>query len=538
MTTKTAPFTPPAASQPETLRPESDDVKCGTTLIATSEHAEQISQPASPIRMQRPGQLDARKRAEFIKRSCRIEDVVMGQGVLLRVVGDGHHLVGLCPFHREQRASFTVYPDTQSFCCFGCHAAGDVITFICLLRQVPFNEALRILGEQQPEIPARKAARPTGDQENPDPSEVSPSPSVRQVNQAAMSVTNVAQHAENPRGGAEDAPADDTGETNIQTSLAQALLWITLTLGSQGLTRTPGVLTYLGERGISYALARRCQLGYLSDDLLASLLVGHPALERAARQIGLLNRGGHTTLLRRLIMPEMRQGQALQLIGRTVPGMRTPVAQIKYHLVCGDGEKHLLGYGAALQRLALRRGGEGRRIVRKNRQELVGILVLEGALDYVIATGWDLPVLPTALLSTYPSRRQLAELLDLQQRSDGLPLLLQLDGDDPGQESTIHLSRTLDERQVRYQVLPPLPRVPTPSSNYKDLGEIGPLGLAGRAQALAHLERELAPVTTATAMCAANEVAATCVARVPNRARSTCPSDAPKGLQEGQQGGE
>ena len=108
MTTKTSPFTSPATSQPETLRPESDDVKCGTTLIATSEHAEQISQPASPIRMQRPGQLDARKRAEFIKRSCRIEDVVMGQGVLLRVVGDGHHLVGLCPFHREQRASFTV----------------------------------------------------------------------------------------------------------------------------------------------------------------------------------------------------------------------------------------------------------------------------------------------------------------------------------------------------------------------------------------------------------------------------------------------
>jgi hypothetical protein len=449
----------------------------------------------------------------------------MGQGVLLRVVGDGHHLVGLCPFHREQRASFTVYPDTQSFCCFGCHASGDVITFICLLRQVSFSEALRFLGEQQLEKPARKAAKPTGDHDNFDLSDVSPSPSVRQVSQAGVSVTNVAQHAENPQ-------ADETGETDTQTSLAQALLWITLALGYQGLARTPGALTYLGERGISYALARRCQLGYLSDDLLASLLVGHPTLERAARHIGLLNRGGHTTLLRRLIVPEIRQGQAMQLIGRTVPGMRTPVAQIKYHLVCGAGEKHLLGYGAALQRVALRRGGEGRRIVRKNRQELVGILVLEGALDYVIATGWDLPVLPTALLSTYPSRRQLAELLHLQQCSDGIPFLLQLDGDDPGQEATVHLSRTLDERQVRYQVLPPLPRLPTPSSNYKDFGEIGPLGLAGRAQLLAHLEREVAPV--ATAMCAADEVTATSVARVTSHAGSTCPSYTPKGLQEGQ----
>ena len=278
----------------------------------------------------------------------------------------------------------------------------------------------------------------------------------------------------------------------------------------QGLARTPGVLTYLGERGISYALARRCQLGYLADDLLASLLVGHPTLERTARQIGLLNRGGHTALLRRLIVPEMRQGQTTQLIGRAVPGMRTPTAQIKYHLVCSAGEKHLLGYGAALQRLAQRRGGQGRRIVRKNRQELRGILVLEGALDYVIATGWDLPVLPTALLSTYPSRRQLAELLDLQQRAGGVPLLLQLDGDNPGKEATAHFTRALDERELRYQVLPPLLRLPVPSPTYKDLGELGPLGLVGRAQLFASIECALAPGTTATSTAA--EMAATHVA--------------------------
>ena len=224
----------------------------------------------------------------------------------------------------------------------------------------------------------------------------------------------------------------------------------------------------------------------------------------------MLNRGGHTALLRRLIVPEMRQGQATQLIGRAVPGMRTPTAQIKYHLVCSAGEKHLLGYGSALQRLTQRCGGEGRHIARKNRQELRGILVLEGALDYVIATGWDLPVLPTALLSTYPSRRQLAELLDLQQRAGGLPLLLQLDGDNPGKEATAHFTRALDERELRYQVLPPLLRLPVPSPTYKDLGELGPLGLVGRAQLFASIERALAPGTTATST--ATEMAATHVA--------------------------
>ena len=37
---------------------------------------------------------------------------------------------GLCPFHGEKTASFTVYPDTQSYYCFGCGSGGDVITFI------------------------------------------------------------------------------------------------------------------------------------------------------------------------------------------------------------------------------------------------------------------------------------------------------------------------------------------------------------------------------------------------------------------------
>ena len=492
----------------------SDNAESSVPSVALSENAEQHSQPEPPIRLQQPARLDARTRAELIKRSCRIEDVVMGQGVLLRVVGDGHHLVGLCPFHREQRASFTVYPETQSFCCFGCHAAGDVITFICLLHQVSFNEALRILGEQQSDTRALKSLNPAGESAERNLNDVSSSslsPALqRGVKPVAIPASGAAQRAGNRLSGVEKTYADNNEEIDAQTSLAQALLWITLTLGTQGLARTPGVLTYLGERGISYALARRCQLGYLADDLLASMLVGHPTLERTARQIGLLNRSGHTALLRRLIVPEMRPGQTIQLIGRTVPGMRTPVAQIKYHLVCSAGVKHLLGYGAALQRLAHRRGGQeiqSRRIPRKNRQEVQGILVLEGALDYIIATGWDLPILPTAFLATHPSRKQLAELLDLQQRAGGVPLLLQLDGDSPGQEATTHLIRALDEQSVRYEVLSPLPRVPAPAPTYKDLGEIGPLGMAGRTLLLAHLERVLAPTPTVISPAAVANVA-------------------------------
>ena len=54
-----------------------------------------------------------------------IEDVV-GQYVAL--TRRGNNLFGLCPFHSEKTPSFHVYPDTQSFYCFGCGAGGDVIT--------------------------------------------------------------------------------------------------------------------------------------------------------------------------------------------------------------------------------------------------------------------------------------------------------------------------------------------------------------------------------------------------------------------------
>ncbi|HEU5347367.1 MAG TPA: CHC2 zinc finger domain-containing protein [Ktedonobacterales bacterium] len=464
--------------------------------------------PRRPRRLTRP---DARTRAESIKRSCRIEEVVMSQGVLLRVVGDGHHLVGLCPFHQEERGSFTVYPDTQSFCCFGCHAAGDVITFICLLRQVSFTEALQILGEQPSDVSAQTALQVIGEPENPYPDGVLAPPAPltrRRITSNAISAMKSSQSA-NLSTSMQEAP-EKGDDTNAQNALAQTLLWFTQVLAMQGLARTPGALTYLGERGISYALAQRCHLGYLADDVLASLLVGNPTLEHIARQIGLLNRGGHISLLRRLIVPEIRCGQTMQLIGRVVPGLRTPMAQNKYHLVCGTGEKHLLGYGAALQRLARHSGGGERRFVaRRQRQEVQGILVLEGALDYVIAAGWDLPVLPVALLSTYPSRRQLTELQDLQQRAGELPLLLYLDGDDPGREATARLARILDERQVRYRALPPLPRAPGRSPSYKDLGEIGPLGLVGRAQMLVHLEQALMPSPAIDTFSPSSDTAAT-----------------------------
>ena len=52
---------------------------------------------------------------------------------------------GLCPFHSEKSPSFTVFPATKSFYCFGCGAGGDVITFIKKAENLDYPSAVEFL---------------------------------------------------------------------------------------------------------------------------------------------------------------------------------------------------------------------------------------------------------------------------------------------------------------------------------------------------------------------------------------------------------
>ena len=74
-----------------------------------------------------------------------IEDVV-GQYVNLR--RSGSNMFGLCPFHGEKTASFSVAPDKGMYYCFGCHKGGGVINFQMEVEGLSYPDAVRALAKR------------------------------------------------------------------------------------------------------------------------------------------------------------------------------------------------------------------------------------------------------------------------------------------------------------------------------------------------------------------------------------------------------
>ncbi|MBQ2382771.1 MAG: DNA primase [Oscillospiraceae bacterium] len=81
---------------------------------------------------------------ELVQRNP-IEDVV-GQYVSLRRAGS--NLFGLCPFHGEKTASFSVTPDKAMYYCFGCHKGGGVINFQMEIEGLSYPDAVRALAKR------------------------------------------------------------------------------------------------------------------------------------------------------------------------------------------------------------------------------------------------------------------------------------------------------------------------------------------------------------------------------------------------------
>ncbi len=81
---------------------------------------------------------------ELVQRNP-IEDVV-GQYVSLK--RSGSNMFGLCPFHGEKTASFSVSPDKGIYYCFGCHKGGGAINFMMEIEGLSYPDAVRALAKR------------------------------------------------------------------------------------------------------------------------------------------------------------------------------------------------------------------------------------------------------------------------------------------------------------------------------------------------------------------------------------------------------
>lgn len=83
---------------------------------------------------------------EQLLQQCDLEELVGRYALVKRA---GRNLKCLCPFHREKTPSFVIYPENQSFYCFGCGVGGDAISFVMKAENLDYPDAIRFLAQMQ-----------------------------------------------------------------------------------------------------------------------------------------------------------------------------------------------------------------------------------------------------------------------------------------------------------------------------------------------------------------------------------------------------
>jgi len=102
-------------------------------------------------------------------------DIIEVISQYVRLTKSGRTFRGLCPFHSEKNPSFFVYPEQQTWHCFGaCNTGGDAFSFIMKKEGVDFGDALRLLADRAGVNISKRSEREAGEKER-----------LYQVNQAA-----------------------------------------------------------------------------------------------------------------------------------------------------------------------------------------------------------------------------------------------------------------------------------------------------------------------------------------------------------------
>jgi DNA primase len=103
--------------------------------------------------------------AQLVKQQADIVRVI-GEYITLKKSG-AQNYSGLCPFHGEKTASFSVHAARQFFHCFGCGESGDVFSFVQKIENIGFTEAVKVVAKKCGiALPKREFATPEEAEEN------------------------------------------------------------------------------------------------------------------------------------------------------------------------------------------------------------------------------------------------------------------------------------------------------------------------------------------------------------------------------------
>src|SRR5208337_451566 len=218
---------------------------------------------------------------ERIKREISVERLVEARGIQLKRVGK--NLVGLCPFHKEQKPSLTITPSTNKWRCFGCGKGGTAIDWVMHTEGISVSHALQLLRRDL--VPSASAGPP------PKLSTVPKFPSL--------------------------IP---------QTNDDKRLLEIVVSYYHETLKRSPEAQQYLIKRGLQSAeMVEQFRLGFanrtLGYYLPKSNRVDGAAQRGRLKELGVLRNQtpGHEHFNGSLVIPIFNlQGEVVQMYGRKI----------------------------------------------------------------------------------------------------------------------------------------------------------------------------------------------------------------------------
>ncbi len=295
----------------------------------------------------------------------------------------GNSFKGLCPFHNEKSPSFIVFPNTQSYHCFGCGKSGDIFNFYMEMEKLDFRDALKDLGAR-----------------------------------AGVEVTTSA-----PRPPDEDEKRKHLIEINQMAAMWYNHILLNASQGEAG-------REVIADRHVSEESVRTWNLGFAPDgwDLLLNFLASRNIPAELAAEAGLATErdggGGYYDRFRNRLMFPIRDGD-----GNTVGfgGRALGDAQPKYLNTAQTeifDKSHLL-YGFDLAKDAMRESGQ--------------VVIVEGYMDAIAVheAGYRNVV---ASMGTALTEAQVGLL-----RRGNPDIILALDSDAAGQMATMRGLQTVTD---------------------------------------------------------------------------------------------